>query len=179
MSWYFLFHFCFRMFGLNKIIFCSLILALTSASAQQMDNETLSLISLYNFSSNSLRAGFEPFYTFTNSFIDNLFELHVPNQVKQLANSSWTNFWNGIIQDYDLKSGLFQNLKFATTVQPGMVNFTIISILISALLPIIGFCICWYRTCCRGKFNPFDNKYDTYKRKIYSIILFILLVASL
>lgn len=169
------------MFSLNRISLCLLLLAFTSASAtdSNMDNDTLSLISLYNVSSNSLRTGFEPFYLFTNFFIDNLFEPHIPHKIKQAANSSWNEFVQQVLDDYELKTNWFQDVKFASIVQPGLVNFLIISIVISILLPIAGFCICSYRTCCRPKFSPFDRKYDTYKRKLYSFILFILLVASL
>ncbi|RNA13544.1 prominin isoform X4 [Brachionus plicatilis] len=169
------------MFSLNRISFCLLLLAFTSGSASeiQMDNDTLSLISLYNFSSNSLRAGFEPFYLFTNFFIDNLFEPHIPQEIKQAAsNSSLTKFADQVLEDYGLKSSWFQDLKFSSIVLPGLVNFIIISMFVSIFVPIVGFCICSYRTCCRGKFSPFDHKFDTYKRKLYSFILFILLIAS-
>jgi hypothetical protein len=62
---------------------------------------------------------------------------------------------------------------------PSLTSAVVISVLIGILIPIFSFILCSYRLCCKPKFNPFDGKFDSIKRKANATFIFVLLVALL
>lgn len=62
---------------------------------------------------------------------------------------------------------------------PSLFSFVVCVLLIGALVTFVGLIICLYRSCFRRKFNRFDEKYDSSKRRINSVIVFLLLITYL
>lgn len=152
----------------------------------------LAIEKLYKLEENPLRIGFEPFYKFTNMFIDDLMNFELSSDlVDYLLNLGQSNVTMERLRDHP--SQLFEDLKrvynqtdnlkfmlqFPFSLSTNFMILLIVCLLFIVVIPIAGFFFCVCRLCCAGKFNPYDRKYDSGKRKFYAVIIFAFMVALL
>lgn len=137
----------------------------------------------YDLEHNPLRIGFEPFYTFANMFIDGTMHFNIPEKLVELfINMTQQERMRGavntnaIVNEIKTYYDIHDNLKLITSLPFKIsTNFSIlliVSILFVIVVPIAGLFLCMCRLCVRSKFNPYDRKSDSAKRKILATILF-------
>lgn len=169
---------------MNKYISILMLLTLVTFNTAQKNapmttNKTSELTMFDSIKSslhdNSLRAGFEPFYYVTNLFIDKIISPKVPKEFIESPIESVKNVINRTIKHKEWKQLVIIPFKY----YPSLSGLIIGVLFLVVFLPILGLLIMCNRCCCRGKFNPFDRKKDSLKRKFNATVLFILLLIIL
>lgn len=120
-------------------------------------------------------------YSFTNSFIDTI-EPKWPSYLYYPNEETINQFYNRLIDFLSNKDySFYVNESF--NILPGLWVFIIFSFAFMLFVPLIGLIYCCINVCCCckncSKISHVDAKYDKFKRRVVSALLFAVLVFQL